>query len=48
MPDVTEMEMRLNGKVSKITRLYIATGSRVARWYIFKPNIYIWVNFGGP
>jgi hypothetical protein len=22
--------------------------SRVARWYIFKPNIPIWVNFGGP
>jgi hypothetical protein len=22
--------------------------SRVARWYIFKPKIPIWVNFGGP
>jgi hypothetical protein len=21
---------------------------RVARWYIFKPKISIWVNFGGP
>jgi hypothetical protein len=21
---------------------------RVARWYIFKPKIPIWVNFGGP
>jgi hypothetical protein len=21
---------------------------RVARWYIFKPEIPIWVNFGGP
>jgi hypothetical protein len=21
---------------------------RVARWYIFKPKIRIWVNFGGP
>jgi hypothetical protein len=23
-------------------------GSGVARWYIFKPKIPIWVNFGGP
>jgi hypothetical protein len=23
-------------------------GSRVARWYIFKPKIQIWVNFGWP
>jgi hypothetical protein len=23
-------------------------GARVARWYIFKPKIPIWVNFGGP
>jgi hypothetical protein len=22
--------------------------SRVARWFIFKPKIAIWVNFGGP
>jgi hypothetical protein len=22
--------------------------SRVAKWYIFKPKIPIWVNFGGP
>jgi hypothetical protein len=22
-------------------------GSRVARWFIFKPKIPIWVNFGG-
>jgi hypothetical protein len=22
--------------------------SSVARWYIFKPKISIWVNFGGP
>jgi hypothetical protein len=22
-------------------------GARVARWYIFKPKIQIWVNFGG-
>jgi hypothetical protein len=22
--------------------------TRVARWFIFKPNIPIWVNFGGP
>jgi hypothetical protein len=23
-------------------------GSRVARWYIFRPKITIWVNYGGP
>jgi hypothetical protein len=22
--------------------------SRVARWFLFKPKIPIWVNFGGP
>jgi hypothetical protein len=22
--------------------------SRVARWFLFKPKILIWVNFGGP
>jgi hypothetical protein len=22
--------------------------TRVARWFVFKPNIPIWVNFGGP
>jgi hypothetical protein len=22
--------------------------ARVARWYVFKPKISIWVNFGGP
>jgi hypothetical protein len=22
--------------------------SRVARWFVFKPKIAIWVNFGGP
>jgi hypothetical protein len=23
-------------------------GSRAARWFVFKPKIPIWVNFGGP
>jgi hypothetical protein len=23
-------------------------GSRLARWFVFKPKIPIWVNFGGP
>jgi hypothetical protein len=23
-------------------------GTRVARWFLFKPKIPIWVNFGGP
>jgi hypothetical protein len=31
---------------SSRVRTYIA--SRVARWYIFKPKIQIWVNFGMP
>jgi hypothetical protein len=22
--------------------------SRVARWFVFKPNVQIWVNLGGP
>jgi hypothetical protein len=25
-----------------------AEQSRVARWYLFKPKIPMWVNFGGP
>jgi hypothetical protein len=27
---------------------YIIVQSRVARWFIFKAKIPIWVNFGGP
>jgi hypothetical protein len=26
---------------------YVGTYGRVARWYIFKPKILIWVNFRG-
>jgi hypothetical protein len=26
----------------------VAGCSRVAIWYIFKPKIPLWVNFGGP
>jgi hypothetical protein len=26
----------------------LLVGYRVARWFIFKPKILIWVNFGGP
>jgi hypothetical protein len=31
-------------------RLFLVKGfqRRTARWHIFKPNISIWVNFGGP
>jgi hypothetical protein len=25
-----------------------AVANRVARWFVFKPKIPIWVNFGGP
>jgi hypothetical protein len=27
--------------------LLFYAGSRVARWFVFKPKIRIWVNFGG-
>jgi hypothetical protein len=27
--------------------LHLATGCRVARWYIFNPEIFIWVHLGG-
>jgi hypothetical protein len=30
--------------VAKLVYMYF----RVARWFIFKPKIPIWVNFGGP
>jgi hypothetical protein len=26
----------------------LRVGGRVARWFVFKPNIPIWVNFRGP
>jgi hypothetical protein len=25
-----------------------ASGTRVARWFVFKPKIQIWVNYGAP
>jgi hypothetical protein len=33
--------------LSRSERLTANLGSRVARWHNFKPNIPIWVNFGG-
>jgi hypothetical protein len=30
------------------THLKRLSSSRVARWFLFKPKIPIWVNFGGP
>jgi hypothetical protein len=47
---------RVNGqapqlfKVGQIIRTTAAriNCARVARWFIFKPKIPIWVNFGGP
>jgi hypothetical protein len=35
-----------NGRCGCIRLLRMST--RVARWYVFKPKIKIWVNFGGP
>jgi hypothetical protein len=41
---------------AKFTEILVASGAatldsdreRVARWFVFKPRISIWVNFGGP
>jgi hypothetical protein len=35
-------------KASKETTYLRRVPSRVARWFLFKPKIPIWVNFGGP
>jgi hypothetical protein len=37
---------RRQGKSFALSQLRLAAG--VARWYIFKPKIAVWVNFGGP
>jgi hypothetical protein len=37
---------RKKERVRKIERMWLV-GCRVARWYVFKPTIPIWVNFGG-
>jgi hypothetical protein len=35
-------------KLSSISLLAIPAETRVARWYVFKPKIQLWVNSGGP
>jgi hypothetical protein len=37
--------------ISWLTNVFVAfmpTLYRVARWFVFKPKLPIWVNFGGP
>jgi hypothetical protein len=36
------------GEAAQVSILRLAISARVIRWYIFKPKIPIWVNFGGP
>jgi hypothetical protein len=37
-------------KKFRVNGFFIVVGvhGRVARWFVFKPKIPIWVNFGGP
>jgi hypothetical protein len=37
----------MNFGVTKIAASLAAAECRVARWYVFKPKIQIWLNFGG-
>jgi hypothetical protein len=34
--------------INRVEKRYCLRGARVARWFVFKPKIQIWVNFGGP
>jgi hypothetical protein len=45
------LELVLGTKARFLAMPYVwngTIGTRVARWFIFIPNIPIWVNFGGP
>jgi hypothetical protein len=37
----------INTQMPKNAYTYCALFTRVARWFLFKPKIPIWVNFGG-
>jgi hypothetical protein len=44
---------RISGLLAQLTQWSLAfireqVWSRAARWFLFKPKIPIWVNFGGP
>jgi hypothetical protein len=39
--------MDLVGKGAFVVFMLLTCRSRVARWYIFKPKIPFWENFGG-
>jgi hypothetical protein len=39
---------KFRAKKVKFSRHKAALECRVARWFLFKPKIPIWVNFGGP
>jgi hypothetical protein len=42
------MVAKLKEKIVEINFTASGFECRVARWFIFKPKIPIWVNFGGP
>jgi hypothetical protein len=46
----TQKPNKLSKAVSAKPRLHFkrAHTGRVARWFVFKPKIPIWINFGGP
>jgi hypothetical protein len=37
-----------NGSSDVVSSLMSGVHGKVARWFVFKPKIPIWVNFGGP
>jgi hypothetical protein len=37
-----------NRSLQLVATMAVPRGARVARWFVFKPKIPIWVNFGGP
>jgi hypothetical protein len=41
-------ESWLQWKIYLAIATLIRNSARVARWFVFKPKIPIWVNFGGP
>jgi hypothetical protein len=51
-PGIHSPIFREKTDISGFTRLrklsFSAPKNRVARWYIFKPKIPIWLTFGGP
>jgi hypothetical protein len=45
---MTEIRVHVSsGSRQQDKKMLFAAATRVARWYIFKPKIQIWVNFKG-